>query len=132
MQNNIKYNRLSIILLILSVLGFGGGLFLGILSLFIPYWKIIFLVTTAILLVVSFYQIFSRNERGVLFNLISTFSVVYGFAILNSDFVNWMNNDLARYKEEGLLITNVVIGICLIIAIVHFIFEKIRKYRARM
>jgi len=125
MKNISTFNRLSIALFILTVLNFGGFGYLSILSVFIPYWRITFLIIMSLLLILSCYQIYKTKQRGIAFNLVTAINIIFGFLMLNRDGVNWLNDTFGKYKDGNTLtIIYGISGICLVIAIIHYFFKK--------
>ena len=127
MQNTNKINRLSIILIILTVLAPIGSGYIGILAYIIPYFRILFALLMVILLVISYRQIYLRKERGSLFNLVTALNVVLIAISFNQNIYTWLNENVAMYKDQLFTAVSIIVVLCVIVAVVHLIFEKFRN-----
>lgn len=127
MQNTNKINRLSIILIILTVLAPIGSGYIGILAYIIPYFRILFALLMIILLVISYRQIYLRKERGSLFNLVTALNVVLIAISFNQNIYAWLNENVAMYKDQLFTAVSIIVGLCVIVAVVHLIFKKFRN-----
>lgn len=127
MQNTNKINRLSIILIILTVLAPIGSGYIGMLAYIIPYFRILFALLMVILLVISYRQIYLRKERGSLFNLVTALNVVLIAISFNQNIYTWLNENVAMYKDQLFTAVSIIVVLCVIVAVVHLIFEKFRN-----
>ena len=126
MQNTNKINRLSIVLIILTALAPIGSGYIGILGLFIPYFRILFAILMVVLLMISYRQIYLRKERGSLFNLVTALNVILIALSFNQNIFTWLNENVAMYKDQLFSVVSIIVGLCVIVAVVHLIFEKFR------
>ncbi len=127
MQNTNKINRLSIILIILTVLAPIGSGYIGMLAYIIPYFRILFALLMVILLVISYRQIYLSKERGSLFNLVTALNVVLIAISFNQNIYTWLNENVAMYKDQLFTAVSIIVVLCVIVAVVHLIFEKFRN-----
>lgn len=80
-----------------------------------------------VLLMISYRQIYLRKERGSLFNLVTALNVVLIAISFNQNIHTWLNENVAMYKDQLFTAVNIIVGLCVIVAVVHLIFEKFRN-----
>ncbi|MEI8062364.1 MAG: hypothetical protein WCG97_03675 [bacterium] len=132
MENQLtrKNNSLSIVLFILAIISpFGYGP-LYALSFVIPLWKYLYCLAILALLIISCYQIFTRNEKGLIFNFVTLLNLIFtvGLYFYREQFLGVLNN-LSRFnKPEN---TNTIFGIAFSLVVIALLTKTYQYFKNR-
>ena len=125
-----KYNKLSLLLIIFTILNpFGIG-YVNYLYVHVPFSKLLLAIILIILLIISFIQIKRNKEKGFMLNIISSINTFFLLPISFSVyelFNLYDKNTTPSTRTSVVILFGVIVVIILAVCITKFLFSSASK-----